>query len=125
MRKKLIGALLAGTCTFVGLGAIASGAQAAEEVEAISGTCHLVADVYRSGSYAAFRGGRVGCAASATVDVYAKRQKVGPDQQLDSRRFDTRDRTETIKVWGTSSHKYYTLTRSSTGSNLQSNVMTF
>lgn len=90
LRKKIITVTMTLICALAGVGAIGMSASAAEEANTATArsTCHLVAEVARSGADVKFTGGRVGCATSATVTVRARRDiPLSPDQNLDTRTF--------------------------------------
>ena len=93
LRKKIITVTMTLICALAGVGAIGMSASAAEEANTATArsTCHLVAEVARSGADVKFTGGRVGCATSATVTVRARRDiPLSPDQNLDTRTFNAK-----------------------------------
>ena len=126
LRKKIITVTMTLICALAGVGAIGMSASAAEEANTATArsTCHLVAEVARSGADVKFTGGRVGCATNATVR--ARRDiPLSPDQNLDTRTFNAKNSTQTMTVRDTAGHKYFTETTSSTGATAQSSRLTF
>lgn len=112
-RKNMIATLLSGAL-LMGAAMAAPAASAGESPSPRA--CSLVANVWKSGNYAIFQGGRQGCSSAKNVTVQARRDiAMWPDQELSRISFSAANGARELSIWGTSGHLYFTQTQTDDG----------